>query len=111
MKTFLAALIVALGLLALGAQSAAALSIEPVPEPASMPKSHFCKVDGERRLDGRDLVGMWIDRARRIARRSDCHLRVVQRRGMDLLVTDDLSRARLNYGVGQRRIKSFKGAF
>jgi hypothetical protein len=73
-----AALVASLAVLALAVPAAG----------ASLPSSgHLCPpVDGPP-FDARELVGLRVSKARRIAERSDCLLRVVRRHGEPLVVT------------------------
>jgi hypothetical protein len=62
-------------------------------------------------IDARKLVGKRMPRARRMAARHDCELRVVRRNGEWLIVTDDYRRDRANVAVRDRRVKRVLGVY
>lgn len=63
------------------------------------------------RFDATRLGGKRVVRARRIARRHDCTVRVVKRDGERLPVTDDFRANRINVAVRDRRVTRVKGVF
>lgn len=66
---------------------------------------------GGDRFDAHRLVGKRIQRARRIARRHDCTVRVVKRDGEALDGTADYRNNRINVVVKDRRVKRIRGVF
>ena len=63
------------------------------------------------RLDTHRLVGKSLRRARRIARRNECEVRVVRRDGVSLPVTDDYVTNRINVAVRGGIVKRVLGVY
>ena len=63
------------------------------------------------RFDTARLVGRPLDRARRIARRHGCTVRVIKRDGKPRSGTDDFSRERANVVVRDGRVKRVDGVY
>ena len=59
--------------------------------------------------EARRLKGKTTKRARKVARRHDCFIRVVKRNGEYLAVTDDFVVNRINVGVRRHVVKSVHG--
>jgi hypothetical protein len=61
--------------------------------------------------DARDLVGLRVAKARRVAERHRCTLRVVRRNGEDLVVTQDFRTDRINVAVRRHVVKRIVGIY
>jgi hypothetical protein len=74
------------------------------PPPAFPDHPHRCpRTDGEG-LETSRLLGKTMRRARMIAARHDCTVRVIRRNGKPLVVTDDFRHDRINVSIVDRRI-------
>jgi hypothetical protein len=94
--------LVSAALLALtGAPSAAAATNYTCPDPSVETLTAFAPTNP---FDSRKLEGRRVRRARRIAGRHDCTVRVTRRNGKDLVVTQDFSFSRINVAVRDRRV-------
>jgi hypothetical protein len=59
--------------------------------------------------EARRLKGKTTKRARKVARRHDCYIRVIKRNGEYLAVTDDFVVNRINVGVRRQVVKTVHG--
>lgn len=110
----LAALIAGAALLAIAGRDSLGFDARATKERAaasgSAPASkRYCPRGDEMGLKTRRVVGKRTRRAKRIARRHDCTLRVVRRNGNALAVTDDFVPNRINVAVRDRRVKRVTG--
>jgi hypothetical protein len=68
-------------------------------------------VSGPNPLDVDRLEGKRMGRARRLAARHDCTVRVVKRDGVPLVVTEDYRPDRINVVVRDNRVVRVRGVF
>ena len=61
--------------------------------------------------DARDLVGLRVGKARHVAEKHRCTLRVVRRNGEDLVVTQDFRTDRINVAVRRHVVKRIVGIY
>lgn len=100
-------LTIVVALLLLGAPAVASTA-----SPAAAADPIYCpRHDREDRFDANRVEDKRVKRARRIARRHDCVVRVVKRDGEDLTITDDLRHDRINVVVRDRRVKRVDGVY
>jgi hypothetical protein len=78
--------------------------IECIVQPFGDRKPHRCSWHHVCTLASKHLVGQDMGRARQIAHRYGCTVRVVRRNGEDLAVHADLQPRRIDVGFGQARI-------
>ena len=100
-------------LLALGLSFAVAVSVAA---PSRADAASRCPTNetpgalsGAERFDANRLVGKTVRRARRLARRHDCFVRVVKRDGVLLIVTQDFQPYRINVAVRDHVVKRVVG--
>ena len=107
MKT--AILLIASALLLTAPAAAAAEGAADAKRPFC-PKRSLDLRSGER-LDAARLVGKTVRRAKAIAERHECTVRVVRRNGVPLPVTDDYLTNRINVAVRDGIVKRIVGVF
>ena len=106
--TSLATLVLALG--GAGDVAGEQPAARPIPRPDASGAPQM-PVRGAEPVDARRLVGKRMSRARRIAARHDCELRVVRRNGQWLPVTDDYRWNRANVAVRDHRVRRVLGVY
>jgi hypothetical protein len=82
------------------------VSSTPGPDPVAKPADPAACERLSRRLEG-----LALERARARAERGRCPLRVVERDGEQLAVTDDYSESRINVAVDAGRVTKVTGLF
>ena len=104
--------LIAAGAMALGAaapaQAYTQLQNYTCPDPSVPTLTGFAPTSP---FDSREIRGLRIKRARRVAAEHDCIVRVTRRNGEDLAVTEDFSFSRINVAVRNRRVTNVFGVF
>lgn len=72
-------------------------------------RDHYCPSTEFPGFNARELIGMRLKRARMVARRHDCIVRVVRRDGEPIAGTDDYRDDRINVAVENERIVRIAG--
>ena len=75
------------------------------------PGKRHCPRGDRNGYDSRDLIGRNMPTARGIAADNDCSIRVVQRNGKNLGVTDDFNVTRINVRIRDRRVIDVVGTY
>jgi hypothetical protein len=97
------------------AASFAVLTLAAAPgvaAPGGQAGGHLCPRDAAAEpYDARGLVGLRVRKARAVAARHDCELRVVRRHGESLVVTQDFRTDRINVAVRDRVVRRIVGIY
>ncbi len=75
------------------------------------PGKRHCPRGDRSGYDSRDLIGRNMPTARRIVAENDCTLRVIERNGVALGVTDDWRPDRINVRIRNHRVIDVAGSF
>jgi hypothetical protein len=102
MRAAVAAALVALALLAAAQDASARGHVCPSGTPSDPATEHY---------DARELVGLRVGEARRIAESHRCLLRVVRRDGEPLVVTQDFRTDRINVSVRDHIVRRIVGIY
>jgi hypothetical protein len=93
---------------AIGLPSATAIAGDGF-EPPSGPR--YCPTEGAKRLDTYRLEGKKLGKAKRLAKRHQCTVRVLRRDGEWLFYTLDLRQDRVNIAIDGRRVVEVFGVY
>jgi hypothetical protein len=79
---------------------------------AASARGHVCPRDSATKsYDARELVGLGVGKARRVAEAHQCLLRVVRRDGEWLIVTQEFRANRINVAVRDRIVRRIVGIY
>jgi hypothetical protein len=103
---------VALTLLAAAAFTPGAGAVPPPPSGGYLcPRQQPGPPPRAEAFDARELVGLKVKKARRVAVAHACELRVVRRNGEPLVVTQDFRTDRVNVAVRHKVVKRIVGIY